>query len=94
MQSVRLSKVIEKMELENLTPEIDVDAIKIQSADINRLALQLTGFFEHFPTERVQVIGYVEATYLERMDEERKKKMYNWYHILNEFLEKLENYEA
>lgn len=25
---------------------------------------------------------------------ERKKKIYNWYHILNNFLEKLENYEA
>ena len=50
MQSVSLSKIIEKMQLDNLTPEIDVEGIEVTSTDINRPALQLTGFFEHFPT--------------------------------------------
>ena len=73
MQAVSLSKILEKMELVNLTPEIDVSKIKIEQTDINRPALQLTGFFEHFPTDRVQVIGYVEYTYLEEMENKRKK---------------------
>ena len=76
MQAVSLSKIIEKMELVNLTPEIDVDSIKVEQTDINRPALQLTGFFDHFPTDRVQVIGYVEYTYLKGMEEERKKYIY------------------
>lgn len=76
MQSVSLAKIIEKMELENLTPEIDVESIRVESTDINRLALQLAGFFTHFPSERVQVIGHVEATYLESIDDERKKYIY------------------
>ncbi len=76
MQAVSLSKIIEKMELVNLTPEIDVEAIKVEQTDINRPALQLTGFFDHFPTDRVQVIGYVEYTYLKGMEEERKKYIY------------------
>lgn len=77
MQSVSLAKIIEKMELSNLTPDIDVRSIEVTSTDINRLALQLTGFFEHFPTDRVQVIGYVEHTYLSKLDEERKKYIYS-----------------
>lgn len=76
MQAVSLSKILEKMELVNLTPEIDVSKIKIEQTDINRPALQLTGFFEHFPTDRVQVIGYVEYTYLEEMEDKRKKFIY------------------
>lgn len=76
MQSVNLSKIIEKMELQNLTPDIDVSDIQVTQTDINRPALQLTGFFEHFPTDRVQVIGFVEYTYLERLDIERKKDIY------------------
>ena len=76
MQAVSLSKIIEKMELVNLTPEIDVESIKVEQTDINRPALQLTGFFDHFPTDRVQVIGYVEYTYLKGMEEERKKYIY------------------
>lgn len=76
MQAVSLSKIIEKMELVNLTPDIDVEAIKVEQTDINRPALQLTGFFDHFPTDRVQVIGYVEYTYLQGMEEARKKYIY------------------
>ena len=40
MQAVSLSKIIEKMELVNLTPEIDVESIKVEQTDINRPALQ------------------------------------------------------
>jgi HPr kinase/phosphorylase len=77
MQSVSLSKIIEKMGLKNLTPDIDVCQIKVEQTDINRPALQLTGFFEHFPTDRVQVIGHVESTYLTTLDEGRKKYIYD-----------------
>ena len=76
MQSVSLSKIIEKMELKNLTPDIDETKIKVTSTDINRPALQLTGFFEHFPKDRVHVIGHVEHTYLATLDEERKRYIY------------------
>ena len=77
MQSVSLSKIIEKMGLKNLTPDIDVSQIKVEQTDINRPALQLTGFFEHFPTDRVQVIGHAESTYLTTLDEGRKKYIYD-----------------
>ncbi len=77
MQSVKLSKVIEKMGLKNLTPDIDAGGIRITQPDINRPALQLTGFFDHFDTDRIQIIGYVEAAYLENLDLERKIKIYN-----------------
>lgn len=77
MQSVKLSKVIDKMGLENLTPDIDVNGIRITQPDVNRPALQLTGFFDHFDADRIQIIGYVEAAYLENLDMERKVKIYN-----------------
>ena len=35
MASVSLTRVIEKMKLENLTPEIDVKHVKITQPDIN-----------------------------------------------------------
>ena len=76
-ERVNLFKVIEKMNLVNLTPQIDVSGIWLNLPDVNRPALQLTGFFEHFDSERVQIIGYVEYTFLEKMtDEVKKKKIY------------------
>lgn len=77
MQSVELSKIVKKLNLKNLTPDIELDSIKVTQPDINRPALQLTGFFDHFDEERVQIIGYVEYTYLENLERERKIEMYN-----------------
>lgn len=77
MASVKLIDFIEKMKLENLTPDVQLKGIKLTQSDINRPALQLTGYFEHFDSTRVQVIGFVEYTYMERMSEEEKKEKYD-----------------
>lgn len=76
MHSVDLAVVVDKLNLKNLTPDIDMSKIKITQPDINRPALQLAGYFEHFDTERVQIIGYVEYTYLASIDNERKNYIY------------------
>ena len=76
MASVSLTRIIEKMKLENLTPEIDVRKIKITQPDINRPALQMAGYFEHFDATRLQIIGFVEYTYMEGLSEERKREIY------------------
>ena len=74
---VKLKTLVEKMNLKNLTPDVDLSEKEVEIPDINRPALQLTGFFEHFDSERVQIIGYVEYTFLEKMtDEIKKKKIY------------------
>ena len=72
MYTVDLVRLIEKMNLENLTPDIDIKRIKISQPDVNRPALQLAGFFDHFDSERVQVIGYVEHAYMQTVSEERR----------------------
>lgn len=77
MASVKLNKVIEKMKLENLTPDIDIEHIKVTQPDINRPALQMAGYFEHFDATRLQIIGFVEYTYMESMTEERKEEVYS-----------------
>lgn len=70
MYSVELRKLIEKMNLENCTPEINIDSIKISQTDVNRPALQLAGFFDYFDSDRVQVIGHVENAYMQKMEKD------------------------
>ena len=72
MKAVKLTKMVEALNLKNMTPEVDMGPIRITVPDINRPALQLTGYFEHFASERVQIIGYVEFTYLKHMDREER----------------------
>ena len=76
MASVKLESIIEKMKLENLTPDIDISKIKITQPDINRPALQLAGYFEHFEATRLQIIGFVEYSYIEGLPIARKKEIY------------------
>ena len=60
MYTVDLVQIIEKMNLENCTPSIDIKKIKVSQPDVNRPALQLAGFYDYFDSERVQIIGHVE----------------------------------
>ena len=76
MASVRLEQIIEKMKLENLTPDLDISKIKITQPDINRPALQMAGYFEHFEAVRLQVIGFVEYTYMQGLPRERQEEIY------------------
>ena len=44
MHGVTITELIEKMNLRNSTPQIDTDKIVLTHPDVNRPALQLTGF--------------------------------------------------
>ncbi len=76
MASISLTKVIEKWKWENLTPEIDISKIKITQPDINRPALQLAGYFEHFEATRLQVVGFLEYTYMNGLDEKTQVEIF------------------
>lgn len=76
MASIKLEQIIEKMKLINLTPELDLSKIKIKQPDINRPALQLAGYFEHFEATRLQIIGFVEYTYMGALPQERQREIY------------------
>jgi len=74
--TVSVEALIEKMKLVNMTPEIDVASIKISQPEINRPALQFAGYLEHFETGRVQVMGYVEYSYMLQLPEEVRRERY------------------
>lgn len=68
--TVSLNKLIKDFSLEVLYMPDDTDEVKISSADINRPGLQLAGFFEHFDTNRIQVLGKVEHEYITGKNED------------------------
>ena len=72
--SVTLTKLIEKLHLVNHLPEINTDEILITDPDINRPAVQLAGFFEHFDASRIQICGNVEHAYIANMHTEEENR--------------------
>ena len=76
-ENVSIKELINELKLKDFTPGIDTESIIIKHPEINRPALQLAGFFDHFDSERVQVLGNVENSYIQTIDESTKKKTYD-----------------
>ena len=76
MHGVEITELIQKFQLKNMTPDIDAEKIVLTHPEVNRPALQLAGFFDHFDNERVQIIGNVEQAYISAMGHEEKLQRY------------------
>ena len=63
--SVPLKRVIKEFSLEEVFVPENVDEISVSSADLNRPGLQLSGFYDYFDKERIQIIGKNEDSFLE-----------------------------
>lgn len=74
-KKISMRKLMRDLEVEIIhlpeTADYEVDTVYV-----NRPGLQFTGYFDHFPCERIQVVGRVEHTYLLSLSpEERKQRM-------------------
>ena len=74
MYSVPIRTMMEKFDLTIVTETVDVSEKVLEHPQINRPALQLAGFFDYFDSDRLQIIGIVEYTYLERMAEDVRRE--------------------
>ncbi len=72
----KLSDIAKKLELTNFTESLDLEQQLVHVADINRPALQLNGFYEHFEADRIQMIGMVEQAYLNSKTREKRDEIY------------------
>lgn len=76
MASVSLQELVDRMKLKNITPRVDISKITITESQVNRPALQLAGYFEHFDSRRVQVIGNVEYSFMATFDAKTRLEKY------------------
>ena len=69
---VCLDEIARLLECENIIPGINLHEIKVFHRGINRPGFQLTGFYEHFESERLQVFGKAEDSYLGTIDKNER----------------------
>ncbi len=65
--SVPLKKLVEDLNIEVLFAATDYARIRLTVEDVSRPGLQLTGFLDHFEPMRLQVMGNVESSYLQKL---------------------------
>lgn len=76
MYSVKIEQLVKEYELKNLTPTVDYSEKTLCHPEVNRPALQLAGFFEYFSSERIQIIGLVEHSYISTLTKKQKEEIF------------------
>ena len=67
--SVSLASIVKEFDLQVVHASSDFNSIRITVEDISRPGIQLSGYFDHFDPVRLQVMGRVEMSYLDRLEE-------------------------
>ena len=75
--SVPLRQLVEEFNLTVAYQATDFEEIRVQVDEVFRPGLPLTGFFEHFEKLRVEVLGYVEMTYLDNQSSEKRLEIFD-----------------
>ena len=70
---VPLKTLMEEFKLSLLTEKVSIEDKALNQPEINRPALQFAGYFDNFDSDRLQIVGIVEYTYLQRLDHETRR---------------------
>ncbi|MGZ9586942.1 HPr(Ser) kinase/phosphatase [Paenibacillus marinisediminis] len=70
---VKVAELAEQFHLEILAGKEGMKRI-ITVDDLHRPGLEMAGFFDYHPTERVQILGKTELTFFETLPEEARKE--------------------
>lgn len=65
--SVPLTQIVKEFHLEVAFAATDFESIRLTVEDVARPGLQLSGYFDHFEPMRLQVMGNVEMSFVEKL---------------------------
>ena len=72
VHSVQLTEIVQEFDLNPIYKSTDFDKICITVDDVSRPGLPLAGYFDHFEPMRLQVLGNVETSYLQKLSSEQR----------------------
>ena len=75
--SVPLKELVKEFKLEVAYASTDFDSIRITVEDVTRPGLQLAGYFDHYEPIRLQVLGNVEMSYLEKVNKGERAAIFD-----------------
>ena len=77
MYSVPLTTLVKEFNLQIVYAATDYEKIRVTVADVARPGLQLCGYFDHFEPMRLQVMGNVETSYLQKLSDQERLVTYD-----------------
>ena len=77
MRSVPLTTLVKEFNLEVTYAATDYEKIRLTVNDVSRPGLQLAGYFDHFEPMRLQIMGNVEISYLQKLSDAERAITYD-----------------
>jgi HPr kinase/phosphorylase len=65
--SVTLKQIVDEFSLEIIYSDVDLEKRNVYTTDVNRPGLQIVDFFDYFDPKRIQIMGNVEFSFLDKM---------------------------
>ncbi|MGX5378013.1 HPr(Ser) kinase/phosphatase [Ligilactobacillus sp. LYQ135] len=75
MRSVTVKQLVDACDLTVYSGEEFLEKHRIKTDDISRPGLELTGYFDYYPNERVQIFGMTEISFSKRLSKENQEKV-------------------
>lgn len=74
---VPLTQLVEEFHLDVAFRSTDFESVQLTVEDVARPGLQLAGYFDHFEPMRLQVMGNVEMSYMDKMSSREQESIYD-----------------
>ncbi|MDF2904245.1 MAG: HPr kinase/phosphorylase [Bacillus sp. (in: firmicutes)] len=72
LPNVRTKDIIEKFNLELISGEEGINR-PITMSDISRPGIEIAGYFNYYPAERIQLLGKTELSFFEKLEEKDRQ---------------------
>lgn len=79
MYTVALTQIVHNSGMSVCYQATDYEKIRVTVEDVTRPGLPLAGFFDHFEPMRLQVLGTVEMSYLDKLSSEERYIIFDRY---------------
>lgn len=75
-EKVYVHELVHSLQLEVVSGEEGLNRY-IETSDISRPGLELTGYFNYYPSDRIQMLGRKEMSFLEKMSSDERRIILN-----------------
>ena len=75
--SVSLTSIVEEFGLQVVYAATDYNSIRLTVEDVARPGMQLSGYFDHFEPSRLQILGNVEVSYLNKLSPNERRVIFD-----------------
>lgn len=75
--SIPLTTLVKEFRLEVVYASADYESIRLTVEDVARPGLQLTGYFDHFEPMRLQILGNVEFSFIQKKTPQERAAIFD-----------------